>query len=85
MANAGEVLNFLCPDIEWTIQGFNYEDITWHNGTPAITKKEFEAGFAEYDDYKAEQDAQVQAKRQAALAKLTALGLNLDDLKALGL
>ena len=84
MALPGQVLFMLCPDIEYTLSGENYEDIVWHNGSPAITKAQYEAGFAQYDAWKAEQQAEVDAKREAALAKLAALGLDTDDLKALG-
>jgi hypothetical protein len=85
MAIAGEVLFMLCSDVEYTLSGENYEDIIWHSGSPAITKSQFEAGFAQYDDWKAEQVAQALAKKTAAEAKLAALGLEPDDLRALGL
>ncbi len=85
MAIGGEVLTMLCPDAKWTIYGDDYDSIIWHNGEPAITKQQFEAGFCQYDAWKAEQDAQAVAKKAAAEAKLAALGLDTDDLKALGL
>jgi hypothetical protein len=85
MAIGGEVLTMLCPTIEWTIYGDDYESIIWHKGIIGITKEEFEAGFAQYDAWKAEQDAEAAAKKAAAEAKLAALGLTSDDLKALGL
>ena len=50
-----------------------------------ITEAEFNAGFAKYDAWKAEQDAKKVADKAAAQAKLSALGLTTDDLKALGL
>ena len=49
MAIGGEVLTMLCPTIEWTIYGDDYESIIWHKGIIGITKEEFEAGFAQYD------------------------------------
>ena len=85
MITVGEVLTFLIPDVEWTIYGQKYEDIVWHNGTAPISKKEFEAGFEQLVNFRAEQEAQAQAKKEAALAKLVALGLDAEDLKALGL
>jgi hypothetical protein len=85
MATGGEVLTMLCPDAKWTIYGDDYENIIWHQGEAVITKAEFQTGFAQYDAWKVEQDAQAQAKREVALAKLAALGLEPDDLKALGL
>jgi hypothetical protein len=85
MAIAAEVLSMLCSDVEYTLSGENYEDIVWHNGKPAITKEQFEAGFAQYDACKAQQEEEGAAKKAAAEAKLLALGLTTDDLKALGL
>ena len=44
-----------------------------------------QADRAARDEAKAEAEAEAKAKRLAALAKLEALGLDEDDLKALGL
>jgi len=84
MATGGEVLSMLCPDSEWVIYGDDFDSIQWIKGEP-ITKTQFEAGFAQYDAWKAEQDAQMAADRASATAKLQALGLTADDLKALKL
>jgi hypothetical protein len=84
MATGGEVLEMLCPQTEYTIWGNEYDSIDWFGKLPAITKAEFEAGFAQVDAWKAEQEAAAAAKA-AAEAKLAALGLTSDDLKALGL
>ena len=84
MARGGEVLSMLIPEGGWIISGNDYEGITFLECEP-ITKAQFEAGFAQYDSWKAKQDAQVAAKKAAAEAKLAALGLTADDLKALGL
>jgi hypothetical protein len=46
---------------------------------------EYEAGFAQYDAWKVEQDAAKAAAKAAAETKLAALGLTTDDLKALGI
>ena len=84
MAKGGEVLTMLCPEKEWVISGDDFDSIQWVKGEP-ITKAQFEAGFAQYDAWKAEQDAQAAADKASATAKLEALGLTADDLKALGL
>ncbi len=85
MAIGGEVLTMLCPDAKWTIYGDDYDSIIWHNGEPAVSEAQFKAGFAEYDAWKVKQDAAQAAKKATAEAKLKALGLTADDLKALGL
>jgi hypothetical protein len=84
MANAGDVMDMLIPTGGWIMVGNDYEGITFLECEP-ITKAQFEAGFAQYDAWKAEQDAKAVADKAAAEAKLAALGLTADDLKALGL
>jgi hypothetical protein len=84
MNNIADILAFLIPTGGWVIKGENYEDIEFIEAEP-ITKAQFEAGLAQYDAWKAEQDtAKAQAKATAE-GKLAALGLTTDDLRALGL
>lgn len=85
MAKGFEVLQMLCSGKEWTISENDYESIIWKDNEVLLTKQQFEAGFAQYDAWKAEQDAEQAAKKLTAEAKLKALGLTADDLKALGL
>ena len=84
MATGTDVLRFLLPEGGWFIAGDEYEGIQFLECEP-ITKAQFETGFAQYDVWKAEQDAKAAADKAAAQAKLAALGLTADDLKALGL
>lgn len=84
MAKSADVLAMLIPNGGYTQVGEDYEGITFIEAKP-ISKKEWEDGFAQYDAWKAEQDAAIAAKKAAAEAKLAALGLNVEDLKALGL
>jgi len=85
MAQAYEVLEMLCPAGGWIINGNTYESITWVDERPRCTESQFEAGFAQYDAWKAQQDAQTIADKTTATANLDAHGLTPDDLKALGL
>jgi hypothetical protein len=85
MATGGDVMTMLCNGVEYVIYGDDYDSINWFDKPAAITKAQFDAGFAQYDVWKAEQDAAKAAKKAAAEAKLAALGLDADDLKALGL
>ncbi len=84
MAQSYEVLGMLIPNGGYVQVGDTYEGIQFIEAQP-ITKAQFEAGFAQYDAWKAEQDAKVAADKASAQAKLAALGLTADDLKALGL
>jgi len=84
MATSAQVLGFLIPNGGYVLVGDTYEGLSFPECEP-ITKAQFEAGFAQYDAYKAEQEAQAAAKKASAEVKLIALGLTADDLKALGL
>jgi hypothetical protein len=84
MATGADVLTMLIPQGGWIITGEDYEGIEFLECEP-ITKAQFTAGFAQYDAWKAEQDAAAVTAKAAAEAKLAALGLTTDDLKALGL
>jgi hypothetical protein len=84
MAQSNEVLGMLIPNGGYVQYGSDYEGIQFLECEP-ITKAQFEAGFAQYDAWKAEQDTAAVAAKAAAQAKLAALGLTTDDLKALGL
>jgi hypothetical protein len=84
MATAKQVLGMLLPNGGYVLTGEEYEGITFVEAS-AITKAQFTAGFAKFDAWKAEQDAAAEAAKTDAQAKLAALGLTPEDLKALGL
>ena len=84
MATIQQVLGMLIPNGGYVATGDSFEGIEFIECEP-ITKAQFTAGFAQYDAYKAEQDAKASADKATAQAKLAALGLTADDLKALGL
>ncbi len=65
MAKPNQVLAMLIPNGGYVQVGDTYEGITFLECEP-ITKKQYEDGFAQYDAWKAEQDA-VQATAKAAL------------------
>lgn len=85
MAKSREVMEMLIPTGGWTIYGDDFNSIIYNEGVTPITKKQFDDGFAQVDAFKAEQEAKAQADKAAAEAKLAALGLTADDLKALGI
>jgi len=84
MATIQEVLGMLIPNGGYVATGDTYEGIEFIEAKP-ITKTQFEAGFAQYDAHKAEKEATQIAAKASAQAKLAALGLTTEDLKALGL
>ena len=84
MATGGEVMSMLKPEGGWAITGDDYEGIQFIDCDP-LTKAEFTAGFAKCDALKIEKETKIEADKASAQAKLAALGLTADDLKALGL
>lgn len=84
MATSVQVLNMLFPNGGWYQVGETYEGIQFLE-CEAITKQQFLDGFAQYDKLAAEEAAKSKQAKLTAQAKLEALGLTADDLKALGL
>jgi hypothetical protein len=80
MVTGSDVMSMLCNNVEYAIYGDDYETINWFDKLAAITKEQFEAGFAQYPAWKAEQDAKVEANKAALLAKL---GITADEAKLL--
>ena len=69
MATGAEVLSMLIPNGGWAIYGDDYEGIQFVECEP-ITKAQYEAGFAQYDAWKAGQDLAKATQRQAILDRL---------------
>ena len=79
MASTSEVLGMLIPDGGYVAVGAEYEGITFLECEP-ITKAQFEAGFAQYDSWKANQEAKIATDKAALLIKL---GITADEAKLL--
>ena len=84
MATFVQALNFLRPQGGYVAYGLDYEGIQFLECEP-FTKAEFEDAFDAFDAWQAEQDTAAATAKATAEAKLAALGLTGDDLKALGL
>ena len=80
MTTGTDVLNMLCPEGGWIIYNDDFDTIIWVDDRPRCTKAEFETGFAQYETWKAEQDA---AKAQAKTALLERLGLTQEEFNTL--
>jgi hypothetical protein len=79
MAKSYEVLSMLIPEGGFIQIGDDYEGIQFIECEP-ITKEQYEAGFAQYDAWKAEQDAAQAAAKSALLERL---GITEDEAKLL--
>ena len=80
MATGGEVLEMLLTAGGWIIVGDSFDNITWVDDRPRCTEAEFNAGFNQYDSWKAEQDSAKAAQKAALLDKL---GITEDEAKLL--
>ena len=79
MTTGTDVLSMLIPQGGWVIYGDEYEGIQFLECEP-ITKEQFEDGFAQYDAWKAQQDAAAAAAKQALLDRL---GITADEARLL--
>lgn len=79
MPKSYEVLAMLIPNGGYVQFGEEYEGIQFLECEP-ISKAEYEAGFAQYDAWKAEQDAAKAADKQALLDRL---GITAEEAKLL--
>lgn len=85
MATGSDVMTYFYPNGGFYIQGDDFSTVFYDEGVTPITKAQFDAGFAEVEAHKAQQLIAKEAAKAAAQAKLEALGLTTEDLKALGL
>jgi hypothetical protein len=83
MIDYANILTVNYPNAQWSLNGDFYDGLTWLSDTPKPTQDELDALWESTK-------AQIAAKEQAAkdvkasaLAKLAALGLTQDEVKAL--
>ena len=80
MANGGQVLSMLIPTGGFVIYGDDFESIIYDEGVTPVTKKQFTDGFAAFDAWKAQQEANAAADKAALLQRL---GITADEAKLL--
>ena len=83
MINYTLILSTNYPTSKWSLSGLSYDGLQWNDSSPKPTQAELDALWvptqaAESAKQKAAEDA-----KASALAKLTALGLTADEVKAL--
>ena len=70
MAKGSDVLTMLIPTGGWVIYGDDFDSIRYDEGLTAITKKQFEDGFAKVDAWNAEKAADKEARKSEILNRL---------------
>jgi hypothetical protein len=68
---------------EWTLNGDDYEGLTWLSETPKPTMKEIEAAYPLAQAEAVSKVAAAVAAKESAMAKLAALGLNVSEVEAI--
>jgi hypothetical protein len=78
-----KILTSKYPNSLWTLDGDNYEGLTWLSETPKPTLEQLTKAWTKVaSEIKAEAEAKV-AARASALAKLADLGLTAEEIAAL--
>jgi hypothetical protein len=76
----------LVPNVGFSFNGADYSTIVWNDTVKKVpTQAEVDAAIAKVKADETAFFAKAEADKEAAQAKLAALGLTADDLKALGL
>jgi len=79
-----EIMTFLRPN-GWAVWNNDFSTAQYFDGTEPVSEEEYTQGKLDYVAWKEQQAADEAAAKALAEAKLAALGLTADDLKALGL
>ena len=74
-------INYL--DKQWSMNGDDYKGLNWLDSSPKPTQAELDALWESTQAAITTQATQAQATKNSALAKLAALGLTQDEIKAL--
>jgi len=82
MTDYAAVLTANYPDALWTLDGDNYDGLTWLSDTPKPTQAELDAAWPAVQQQQADAVAAKQTARQSAIDKLAALGLTVDEISA---
>lgn len=82
MTDYAAVLSKNYSDAEWTLDGDDYDGLTWLSDTPKPTQAELDAAWPAVQQARADAVAAKEAARASGVAKLEALGLTVDEVSA---
>ena len=83
MIDYTQILLINYPNAEWTLNGDSYDGLTWLSDTPKPTQAELDALWESTKTAVAAKEQAAIDVKASALAKLAALGLTQDEVKAL--
>lgn len=84
MPRINEICRYLRPAGGYITNGDSYDGIVFLECEP-FTKAEYEAAIPKTEEWLAAEQAKLTKQKEEAEAKLSALGLSVDDLRLLGL
>ena len=77
------ILSTNYPNTQWSLDGISYDGLTWFSDTPKPTQAELDALWESTQATVAAKAQAAKDVKASALAKLAALGLTTDEVKAL--
>lgn len=84
MISTQQAVVSLRPNIEWSMNGDDVEGIIWHTpDVEPLTTAQVEAEVLRLEQAAIDADAVKVAARESAMAKLSALGLNVSEVEAI--
>ena len=84
MIDKAVAITSLRPNIEWSMDGDDVANITWHTpGVEPLTETEVTAEMLRLEQNAADADAARVAARESAMVKLAMLGLNDSEVEAM--
>jgi len=84
MITTAHAVMSLRPNIEWSMNGDDVENIIWHTpNVEPLTTAEVETEVLRLEQAAVDAEADKVAARESAVAKLSALGLNIDEVNAI--
>jgi hypothetical protein len=83
MIDYSQILITNYPNTQWILDGDSYDGLTWLSDTPKPTQAELDALWESTQAAVAAQKQAAIDVKASALAKLAALGLTQDEVKAL--
>ena len=70
------------PDALWTLDGDDYDGLTWLSDSPKPSQAELDDAWPAVQQAQADAVAAKEAAKQSAIDKLAALGLTVDEINA---
>jgi hypothetical protein len=83
MIDYTKILSVNYPNAQWILNGDSYDGLTWLSDTPKPTQAELDALWESTQAAKTAKEQAAIDVKASALAKLAALGLTQDEVKAL--